>query len=95
MNEDSAPRRAARSARGDDSGWHDFEDPCGEDAFRYYARLANELRDDLAGSPLHQTVSDPASVLRRLSLYERTWGLAVPAVLVRRALIKLVRWIKS
>lgn len=63
--------------------------------FRYYSALANRLRDELAGSPIHQQEGDPATAYRRLSLYERTWGLAVPLVLLRRLAIRIMRRLRA
>lgn len=60
----------------------DYSTPEAEAAFRALAPLIDELRAELA---------DPKD--RRLALYERTLGLAVIPVLVRRAAIVVGRTI--
>lgn len=60
-------------------------------SYRDYVTMVDELRDELAASSIHQYDPDPKSAYRRLRLYERTLGLAVPFVLLRRLFIKLAR----
>jgi hypothetical protein len=72
----STPRAA--SPEPDDD--FDFSTPEAEAAIRATSHLILEIREDLSG-PL----------ARKVALYERTLGLAVVPVLIRRAILRIWR----
>lgn len=73
-------RNASPSTEGEESAF-DFSTPEGIEALKYASSLVLELREELQ--------HDAAT--RRLHLYERTLGLAVAPVLLRRLIIRIRR----
>lgn len=72
------PTFRAASPEPDDD--FDYSTPEAEAAIRAASRLILEIREDVTGS-----------LARRVALYERTLGLAVVPVLIRRAILTIWR----
>lgn len=69
-----------RSDSGTPSDGFDYSTPEAQEALRHVTSLVLEIRREYTGS-----------MARKIALYERTLGLAVAPVLVRRALIRCAR----
>lgn len=66
----------------------DYSTPEAQAALQGVSRLILEIRDEYAEPIVY--VTDPSSE-RKLRLYERTLGLAVVPVLIRRAVVRLLQ----